>query len=58
MNIYEDELMGRKLDQITDQIGYLLLDLIRTSLIKLNNENLIHGEFQEVRQQASHDDPF
>lgn len=47
MNIYEDERLKKQFRTVTDQIGYLLLDLIVVSLMKVNAENLIFKEFEE-----------
>ncbi len=52
MNFYEEEELGRKLEEITSQIGYLMLDLIQVGLKKLNTENEIYKEFTEARLEA------
>lgn len=57
MNIYEEEYLEKKFQQVTDQIGYLLLDLIVVSLMKVNNENRIFKEFEEARSASFDDDP-
>ena len=51
MNIYEDEQLGKKLNDITDQLGHLLLDMLLVGLKKINNENMIFKEFEEARNQ-------
>jgi hypothetical protein len=59
MNIYEDEELDKKLEQITDQMGRFILDVVLVSLKKINNENLIFQEFNEVRLDAAKQDiPF
>ncbi len=37
MNIYEDEQLEKKLNDITDQLGHLLLDMLLVGLKKGNN---------------------
>lgn len=41
MNIYEEEKLEKRLGEITDQFGYLLLDFLLISLKRLNSENQI-----------------
>ncbi len=48
MNIYEDEQLEKKLNELTDQFGYLLLDLLQVSLKKINHENMIYKEFDDA----------
>ncbi|MEA3545455.1 MAG: hypothetical protein U9R69_09595 [Thermodesulfobacteriota bacterium] len=38
MNIYEDEGLERKLDEMTDLVGELVLDMVLVSLRKINEE--------------------
>ena len=52
MNIYEEEDVEKKLEEITDQIGYLMLDLILVSLKKVNTEKEIYKEFVDARLEA------
>ena len=49
MNIYEDEHLEKKLNDITDQLGNLLLDMLLVSLKKINHENIIFKEFEDAR---------
>ncbi len=56
MNIYEEEKLGKKLEEITDQLGYLLLDFLLISLKKLHSENQIFGEFEDVRIKTHSED--
>lgn len=59
MNIYEDEQLEEKLGEITDQLGYLLLDLLQVSLKKINHENMIYKEFEDARNfTGSENGPF
>jgi hypothetical protein len=57
MNIYEEEHLEKKFQQVTDLIGYLLLDLLVVSLMKVNSENRIFKEFEEARADSFVDDP-
>jgi len=56
MNIYEEEKLEKKLEEITDQLGYLLLDLLLISLKRLNSENQIFKEFEDVRLETPSED--
>jgi hypothetical protein len=53
MNIYEDGQLEQKLNELADQIGYLLLDTLLISLKKIHAENLIFKEFQDARYPTS-----
>jgi len=52
MNIYEEEDLERKLEEITDQLGHLMLDLILVGLKKVNTEKEIYKEFVDARLKA------
>ncbi len=62
MNIYEDEELDRKFEEITDLMGDFILDVIRMSLNlkvtrkKINYENLIFRELNDVRLEAAKED--
>ncbi len=58
MNLYEDEKFEKKMDQITDQLGYLMLDIILMSLMKINTENQILKDFVETKLQVHQEDAF
>lgn len=49
MNIYEDEQLERKLNELTDQLGTLVLDMLLVGLKKINNESEIFKEFEDAR---------
>ena len=49
MNIYEDEQVERKLNELTDQLGTLVLDMLVVSLKKINHESEIFQEFEDAR---------
>jgi len=57
MNIYEEEHLEKKFQQVTDQIGHLLLDLIIVSMMKVNKENQIFKDFEETRLDSFVDEP-
>jgi len=56
MNIYEDEELDRKFEEITDLMGDFILDVIRMSLKKINYENLIFRKLNDVRLEAAKED--
>ncbi len=56
MNIYEDEDLDQKLEEITSLMGNFILDVVRISLKKINNENLIFQEFNEIRLKTAKED--
>jgi len=49
MNIYEDDGLEQKLDEMTDLVGELVLDMILVSLRKLGEEYQTYREFTEIR---------
>ena len=56
MNIYDDEAVERKLEELSDQVGYLVLDLLVLSLKKVIRE---HGIFSDIMDaKLSVDEPF
>jgi len=58
MNFYEDKEFEQKIEQITDQFGYLLLDIIFMSFQKINTENQILKEFLDARLQVHKKEAF
>ena len=50
MNIYEDEQVERKLNELTDELGTLILDLLVVSLKKINHESPLFQEFEDARK--------
>ncbi len=58
MNFYEDKEFEQKIEQITDQFGYLLLDIIFMSFQKINSENQILKEFLDARLQVHKKEAF
>jgi len=53
VNIYEDESLEQKLEELSDQVGHLVLDLLLVSLKKLVKENVIFSEIAEARLDVS-----
>jgi hypothetical protein len=49
MNIYEEVDLEEKLEEITDLVGQLLLDMLLVSLRKISSEHQIYSEFAETR---------
>jgi cupin superfamily acireductone dioxygenase involved in methionine salvage len=58
MNFYEDEEFERKIEQITDQFGYLLMDIIVMSFKKINIENQKLKEFLDAKLQVHKEEAF
>lgn len=49
MNIYEDENLEPKLEELTDLLGHMVLDLLLVSLRKVVKENQIYQELAEAK---------
>jgi len=49
MNIYEEVELERKLDELTDLMGRIVLDLLLVSLRKIGKEQQVYDEFVETR---------
>lgn len=59
MNIYEDESLEAKLEELSDQVGHLVLDLLLVSLKKVVRENVIFSEIADARLDVSgREQPF
>lgn len=59
MNIYEEAIVEKKFDELTDQIGYLMLDLLLISMKKVVRENQVYSDFVDVnRPEPEQDYPF
>lgn len=56
MNIYEDENIDPKLDELTDLLDYLVLDLLLVNLRKVVKENQILPELSEAKHQLHEQD--
>jgi hypothetical protein len=53
MNIYEEQNLEQKLDEITDQIGHLVLDIILISLKKVSREYQTFDDIADSRWSAA-----
>lgn len=49
MNIYEDEGLEQKLEELSDLAGQLLLDILLISLRKVVRENQVFRELAEAK---------
>jgi hypothetical protein len=59
MNIYEDEMLEQKLDEISNQMGHLVMDILLLSLQKLGNQSQVFNDFTETRLATdTRKDPF
>lgn len=59
MNIYEDEALERKLEEITDQMGHLVLDILLASMRKVVKENLVFSDWLDSKLSAqTEEEPF
>lgn len=52
MNFYEDEQFENLMEEITDKMGYLIMDIILMGLKKINRENQIFKEILETKLEA------
>ena len=55
MNFYENEELEQKLEELSDQLGYLVLDLLVVSLKKVVREQGIYSEIMDAKL---NDNPF
>ena len=53
MNFYEDEFLEGKLEELSDQMGVLVIDLLVLSLKKVARENGIFSEIMHAKLDAS-----
>ena len=59
MNNYEDEMLEEKLDEISNQMGHLVMDILLMSLKRLGNQNQVFNDFTEARLETDpKNDPF
>lgn len=49
MNIYEDEELEEKFEEITHLVGQLLIDMVLVNLRKISHEYQTYQEFAETR---------
>jgi ATP-dependent RNA circularization protein (DNA/RNA ligase family) len=55
MNFYENEALEQKMEELSDQLGYLVLDLLVVSLKKVVREGGIYSEIMDAKLDS---DPF
>jgi hypothetical protein len=53
MNIYEDEGLEQKLEQLTDLMGQLMLDMLLVGMRKVVKENQVFQELAETKWPVS-----
>ncbi len=59
MNSYEDEMLEQKLDEISNQMGHLVMDILLMSLKRLGDQNQVFNDFTEAKLASNADnDPF
>lgn len=59
MNIYEDATLEPKLEEVSDQLGLLVLDLLLAGLQELRRQTRIYQDFAETKQETqTRNQPF
>jgi len=59
MNIYEDEILEQKLDEISNQMEHLVMNILLMSLKRLGSQNQVFNDFTEARLATdTRNDPF
>ncbi len=59
MSIYEDEILEQKLEEIGNQMGHLVMDILLLSLKRLGNDNQTFTDFMEAKMEAdTRNNPF
>jgi hypothetical protein len=59
MNIYEDEMLEQKLDEISVQMGHLVMDILLMSLKRVGSQNQVFNDYAEARMAVDpRNDPF
>lgn len=53
-----EEQLEKTMDEIVEQLGYLLMEMILTSFKKINMENYLLQEAMEARMQERHPPEF
>lgn len=56
MNFYEDEKFEEVMEQITETMGYLILDIIKMGLKKINAETKIFEDILESKLEVKTED--
>jgi hypothetical protein len=60
MNIYEEQCLEQKLDEITNQVGQLILGIILVSIKQLSREYQTYEDLEDSRREVTpkENDPF
>lgn len=59
MSIYEDEILEQKLEEISNQMGHLIMDILSLSLKRLGNDNQMFTDFMEAKMEVdTRNNPF
>jgi ATP-dependent RNA circularization protein (DNA/RNA ligase family) len=59
MNIYEEQCLEQKLDEITNQVGQLILDIILVSIRQVSREYQTYEELEDSKREVTADrNPF
>ncbi|MEW6490459.1 MAG: hypothetical protein AB1578_21425 [Thermodesulfobacteriota bacterium] len=53
MNLYEDACLERTLDELSDQLGLLLLDLLLAGVHKARSQTHIFQEIAQAKAEAA-----
>jgi len=58
MNIYQEDELEKRIEQIVEKLGYLLMDIILMSFKKINTENQLFKELLDSRLQFRKEEDF
>ena len=58
MNIYQEDELEKRIEQIVEQLGYLLMDIILMSFKKINTENQLFKELLDSKLQFRKEEDF
>jgi len=58
MNIYQEEELEEKIEQLVEQLGYLMMDIILMSFKKINTENQLLKELLDARLHFKKEENF
>ena len=58
MNIYQEDKLEERIEQIVEQLGYLLMDIILMSFKKINTENQLFKELLDSKLQFRKEEDF
>ena len=58
MNIYQEEELEEKIEQLVEQLGYLMMDIILMSFKKINTENQLLKELLDTSLHFKREENF